>query len=80
MLCNYYGLCHHDTKECSYYQACMKHVQSTHCIMEKQKIWQVGFVYVAKRCTKKHNLSAKEVKDLNMVVKDKVDKTIKQSN
>eukprot|EP00957_Ditylum_brightwellii_P109132 8325334-Ditylum_brightwellii.AAC.1 len=33
-----------------------------------------------KRCAKKCNLSAKEVKDLNMFVKDKIDEKINQCN
>eukprot|EP00957_Ditylum_brightwellii_P008545 648091-Ditylum_brightwellii.AAC.1 len=28
--CEYHGLCHHDTEECNFYQACRKHVQPTH--------------------------------------------------
>eukprot|EP00957_Ditylum_brightwellii_P200896 15314127-Ditylum_brightwellii.AAC.1 len=76
--CNYYGLCHHDTKECSYYQAYRKHVQPTHPITEKQRLWQVCFVKDAERCAKKRSLSAKEVKDLNKFVKDKIYETIKQ--
>eukprot|EP00957_Ditylum_brightwellii_P067668 5136184-Ditylum_brightwellii.AAC.1 len=50
--CDYHGLCHHDMKECNYYQACRKHVQPTHHITEKQRLWQVHFVKDAKRRTR----------------------------
>eukprot|EP00957_Ditylum_brightwellii_P076655 5826942-Ditylum_brightwellii.AAC.1 len=78
--CDYHGLCHHDKKKCKYYQACRKHVQPTHHITEDQRLWQVQFVKDAKSCTKKCNLSAREVKNLNKFIKDKIDETIKQSD
>eukprot|EP00957_Ditylum_brightwellii_P055568 4211135-Ditylum_brightwellii.AAC.1 len=78
--CDYHGLCHHNIKECNYYQACRKHVQPTHYIMEEQRLWQVWFVKDAKRYAKKHTLSAKEVKNLNTFIKNKIDETIKQYN
>eukprot|EP00957_Ditylum_brightwellii_P064284 4878492-Ditylum_brightwellii.AAC.1 len=40
---------------------------------------KVCFVKDAKRQTKKCNISAKEVKDLNTFVTDKIDKTIKEN-
>eukprot|EP00957_Ditylum_brightwellii_P084457 6422538-Ditylum_brightwellii.AAC.1 len=48
--------------------------------MEEQMIKQVWFVKDAKRHTKKHSLSAKEVKNINVFIKDKIDETIKQCN
>eukprot|EP00957_Ditylum_brightwellii_P080004 6083855-Ditylum_brightwellii.AAC.1 len=58
--CDYHGLCHHDTKECNFYQAYRKHVQPTHHFTEQQRLWQVWFVKDTKRCAKKCSLSAKE--------------------
>eukprot|EP00957_Ditylum_brightwellii_P033699 2554641-Ditylum_brightwellii.AAC.1 len=78
LFCNYHGLCHHDTKECDFYQVCRKHVQPTHCITKQQRLWQVCFVTDVKRHTKKHGLSTKEVKDLNTFVKDKINETTKE--
>eukprot|EP00957_Ditylum_brightwellii_P120702 9206554-Ditylum_brightwellii.AAC.1 len=78
--CNYHGLCHQSTEECDIYKACRKYVVPAHCITEKQRLRQVHFIKDTKRCTKKHSLSAKEVKDLNAFVKDKVDKMIKDCN
>eukprot|EP00957_Ditylum_brightwellii_P113376 8645286-Ditylum_brightwellii.AAC.1 len=76
--CDYPGLCHHDTKECSFYQAGRKHIQPTHHITEQQMLQQVRFVKDAKRHAIKCGLSAKKVKDLNTFVKDKIDEIIKQ--
>eukprot|EP00957_Ditylum_brightwellii_P113629 8663554-Ditylum_brightwellii.AAC.1 len=76
--CDYHGLCCYNTKECDCYQAHMKHVQTTCHITEKQRLWQIQFVKDTKRHTKKCGLSAKEVKDINMFVKDKINETIKQ--
>eukprot|EP00957_Ditylum_brightwellii_P039650 2999621-Ditylum_brightwellii.AAC.1 len=41
MFYDYHGLCHHDKKECIYYQAYRKHVQPTNHIMGEQRLWQV---------------------------------------
>eukprot|EP00957_Ditylum_brightwellii_P163752 12466653-Ditylum_brightwellii.AAC.1 len=57
-----------------------KHVQPTCCIKERQRLWQVQFVKDAKRRAKMPNLTGKEVKDLNMFVKDKIKETIKERN
>eukprot|EP00957_Ditylum_brightwellii_P129788 9900183-Ditylum_brightwellii.AAC.1 len=76
--CDYNGLYHHDEKDYDYYQACRKHIQPTHHITEEQRHWQVQFVKHAKRYTKKHGLSAKEVKYLSTFAKYKINKTIKQ--
>eukprot|EP00957_Ditylum_brightwellii_P198027 15087343-Ditylum_brightwellii.AAC.1 len=46
--------------------------------MEQQRLWQVWFVKDAKRQAKKCCLSAKEVKDFNVFVKDKINETIKE--
>eukprot|EP00957_Ditylum_brightwellii_P152128 11583023-Ditylum_brightwellii.AAC.1 len=77
--CNYHGLCHRNTKERNYYQAHRKHIQHTHCIIEEQRLRHVHFVKDAKRGTKKCSLSTREVKDLNMFVKDKIN-MIKEHN
>eukprot|EP00957_Ditylum_brightwellii_P151327 11523262-Ditylum_brightwellii.AAC.1 len=58
--------------------SCRKHVQPTHCITEQQRLWQVWFVKDAKRWTKKHGLTGKEVKDLSVFVKDKIKEMIKE--
>eukprot|EP00957_Ditylum_brightwellii_P057253 4338594-Ditylum_brightwellii.AAC.1 len=52
ILCNYHGLCYHDTDKCNFVQAHRKHVQSTHHITEQQRLRQVWFVKDAKRQTK----------------------------
>eukprot|EP00957_Ditylum_brightwellii_P133570 10183921-Ditylum_brightwellii.AAC.1 len=36
--CNYHGLCHNDTKECHFFQACRKHIQPTDNITEQQRL------------------------------------------
>eukprot|EP00957_Ditylum_brightwellii_P039515 2989449-Ditylum_brightwellii.AAC.1 len=64
--------------ECNFYQTCKKHVQPTYCITKQQRLQQVWFVKDTKRHTKKCGLSAKEVKDINMFVKDKINETIKE--
>eukprot|EP00957_Ditylum_brightwellii_P187616 14286359-Ditylum_brightwellii.AAC.1 len=46
--------------------------------MEQQRLWQVRFVKDAKRRAKRRGLTGKEVKDLNMFVKDKINETIKE--
>eukprot|EP00957_Ditylum_brightwellii_P051280 3888028-Ditylum_brightwellii.AAC.1 len=48
--------------------------------MEQQRLWQVWFVKDARKLAKKCGLSAKEVKDLNIFVKGKINKTIKEHN
>eukprot|EP00957_Ditylum_brightwellii_P057857 4387345-Ditylum_brightwellii.AAC.1 len=68
--CDYHGLCYYDTDECNFVQACRKYVQSIHCITEQQRLQQVQFVKDTKRWAKKHSITGKEVKDLNMFVKD----------
>eukprot|EP00957_Ditylum_brightwellii_P008609 653398-Ditylum_brightwellii.AAC.1 len=64
-------------EECNFVQACRKHVQPTHCSTEQQRLQQVQFVKDAKSWAKKRNLTGKEVKDLNVFVKDKIKETIK---
>eukprot|EP00957_Ditylum_brightwellii_P184505 14053110-Ditylum_brightwellii.AAC.1 len=65
-------------EECNCVQAHRKHVHPMHRITEQQRLWQVWFVKDAGRQAKKHGLSAKEVKDLNAFVKDKINETIKE--
>eukprot|EP00957_Ditylum_brightwellii_P156097 11881815-Ditylum_brightwellii.AAC.1 len=79
-ICNYHGLCYHDTDKCNFVQSCRKHIQPMHCITEQQRLWQVRFVKDAKRQAKKCGLTGKEVKNLNMFVKDKIKETIKERN
>eukprot|EP00957_Ditylum_brightwellii_P118943 9071455-Ditylum_brightwellii.AAC.1 len=55
-----------------------KNVQPMHHVAEQQRLQQVQFVKDAKRQAKKHSLAGKEVKDLNVFVKDKIEKMIKQ--
>eukprot|EP00957_Ditylum_brightwellii_P001771 136344-Ditylum_brightwellii.AAC.1 len=43
-----------------------------HHITEQQRLWQVWFVKDAERSAKKRGLICKEVKDLNVFVKDKI--------
>eukprot|EP00957_Ditylum_brightwellii_P085996 6542447-Ditylum_brightwellii.AAC.2 len=76
--CDYYGLCYHDTDKFNFTQSCRKHVQPMQCITEQQRLQQVWFVKNAEKQAKKCNRSAKEVKDLNAFVKDKIDETIKE--
>eukprot|EP00957_Ditylum_brightwellii_P029814 2254981-Ditylum_brightwellii.AAC.1 len=57
-----------------------KHVQPTYRITEQQRLWQIWFVKDAKRQAKRCGLTGKEVKDLNMVVKDKINETIKEND
>ena len=76
--CDYHGLCYHDTDKCNFVQACRKHVWPTHHIMEQQRLRQVWFVKDAKRHAKRRGLTGKEVKDLNMFVKDKIKEIIKE--
>eukprot|EP00957_Ditylum_brightwellii_P186017 14162501-Ditylum_brightwellii.AAC.1 len=45
--------------------------------MEQQRLRQVCFMKDAKRRAKKRGLTGREVKDLNMFVKDKIKETIK---
>eukprot|EP00957_Ditylum_brightwellii_P020656 1557227-Ditylum_brightwellii.AAC.1 len=45
--------------------------------MEKQRLRQVRFVKDAERHAKKHGLTGREIKDLNVFVKDKIKETIK---
>eukprot|EP00957_Ditylum_brightwellii_P066653 5058312-Ditylum_brightwellii.AAC.1 len=71
-------LCYHDTDECDFTQSHRKHAHPTNCIIEQQRLWQVRFVKDAEKLAKKHGLSAKEVKDINTFVKDKIDETIKE--
>eukprot|EP00957_Ditylum_brightwellii_P030620 2320508-Ditylum_brightwellii.AAC.1 len=61
-------------------QAYRKHIQSTHCITEQQRLWQVQFAKDNKRQAKKSGLTGKEVKDLNASVKDKIKEMIKERN
>eukprot|EP00957_Ditylum_brightwellii_P006613 501770-Ditylum_brightwellii.AAC.1 len=62
--------------ECNSVQACRKHVQTMHPITEQQRLWQVRFVKDAKR----HDLTGKEVMDLNVFIKDKINEMIKERN
>eukprot|EP00957_Ditylum_brightwellii_P097571 7431033-Ditylum_brightwellii.AAC.1 len=78
--CDYHGLCYYDTNECNFTQPCRKHVQPTHNITEQQRLQQVRFVKDAEKQAKKCGLSAKEVKDLNAFVKDKIHEMIKECN
>eukprot|EP00957_Ditylum_brightwellii_P161715 12312461-Ditylum_brightwellii.AAC.1 len=48
--------------------------------MEQQRLQQVQFVKDTEMHAKKHGLSAKEVKDLNTFVKDKINQTMKGCN
>eukprot|EP00957_Ditylum_brightwellii_P142169 10831719-Ditylum_brightwellii.AAC.1 len=59
-VCDYYGLCYHDTDKCDFVQAHKKHIQPMHCITEQQMLWQVRFVKDTKRCTKRRGLTGKE--------------------
>eukprot|EP00957_Ditylum_brightwellii_P064573 4899960-Ditylum_brightwellii.AAC.1 len=78
MHCNYHGLCYHVTDKCNFVQSRSKHTQPTHRIMEQQRLQQVQFVKDTKRQAKKRGLTGKEVKDLNVFVKDKIKETIKE--
>eukprot|EP00957_Ditylum_brightwellii_P120415 9187572-Ditylum_brightwellii.AAC.1 len=49
-----------------------------HHITEQQRLWQVRFIKDAEKQAKKCSLSAKEVKDLNVFVKDKINEIIKE--
>eukprot|EP00957_Ditylum_brightwellii_P025080 1897929-Ditylum_brightwellii.AAC.1 len=49
-----------------------------HCITEQQRFRQVRFVKDAEKRTKKCGLTGREVEDLNMFVKDKIEETIKE--
>eukprot|EP00957_Ditylum_brightwellii_P022935 1730999-Ditylum_brightwellii.AAC.1 len=49
-----------------------------HRITEKQRFQQVWFVKDAERQAKKRVLTGREVKDLNVFVKDKIKETIKE--
>eukprot|EP00957_Ditylum_brightwellii_P048657 3691996-Ditylum_brightwellii.AAC.1 len=49
-----------------------------HRITEQQRLHQVRFVKDAKRRAKKRGLTGREVKDLNVFVKDKIKETIKE--
>eukprot|EP00957_Ditylum_brightwellii_P190850 14530477-Ditylum_brightwellii.AAC.1 len=69
--CNYHGLCHHDTDEFKYVCTHRKHAHPIHCIMEEQRLSHICFVKDAKICTKKPDLNAKEVKNLNALVNGK---------
>eukprot|EP00957_Ditylum_brightwellii_P005681 433137-Ditylum_brightwellii.AAC.1 len=51
-----------------------------HHITDQQRLWQVLFVKNTERKAKKHDLTGKEVKDLNMFVKDKTKESIKDCN
>eukprot|EP00957_Ditylum_brightwellii_P037273 2821714-Ditylum_brightwellii.AAC.1 len=51
-----------------------------HHIIEQQRLQQVQFVKDAKTPAKRHGLTGKEIKDLNVFVKDKINKTIKERN
>eukprot|EP00957_Ditylum_brightwellii_P138905 10587701-Ditylum_brightwellii.AAC.1 len=78
--CDYHGLCYHDAEECNFVQVCRKHIQSTHCITEQQRLQQVLFVKDTKRRAKKRGLTGKEVKDLNVFVKGKIKEIFKHRN
>eukprot|EP00957_Ditylum_brightwellii_P132054 10068369-Ditylum_brightwellii.AAC.1 len=78
--CDYHGFCYHDMDECNFIQACRKHVWPMHHITEQQRLWQVWFEKDDERQSKRRGLSGKEVKDLNMFVKDKINETIKERN
>eukprot|EP00957_Ditylum_brightwellii_P186993 14241216-Ditylum_brightwellii.AAC.1 len=78
--CDHHGFCYHDTDKCNLAKSHKKHVQPTHRIMEQQRLQQVRFVKDAKRRAKRRSLTGKEVKDLNVFAKDKIDKTIKDRN
>eukprot|EP00957_Ditylum_brightwellii_P089643 6827266-Ditylum_brightwellii.AAC.1 len=47
---------------------------------EQKRLRQVWFIKDAKRRAKRRSLTGKEVKDLNVVIKDKINKTIKECN
>eukprot|EP00957_Ditylum_brightwellii_P020636 1556013-Ditylum_brightwellii.AAC.1 len=51
-----------------------------HCITEQQRLRQVRFMKDAKRRTKKRSLTGREVKDLNVFFKDKINVMIKECN
>eukprot|EP00957_Ditylum_brightwellii_P093923 7152869-Ditylum_brightwellii.AAC.1 len=53
-------------------------IMLTYCITEQQRLWWVQFVKDSKRRAKKRRLIGKEVKDLNVFVKDKIEETIKE--
>eukprot|EP00957_Ditylum_brightwellii_P181342 13813950-Ditylum_brightwellii.AAC.1 len=48
--------------------------------MEQQRLQQVRFVKDAKRRAKKRGLKGREVKDLNALIKDKINETIKEGD
>eukprot|EP00957_Ditylum_brightwellii_P030560 2314927-Ditylum_brightwellii.AAC.1 len=50
------------------------------CITEEQRLWQVRFVKDTKRQAKRRGLTGKEVKDINVFVKDKIEEKIKECN
>eukprot|EP00957_Ditylum_brightwellii_P168607 12833484-Ditylum_brightwellii.AAC.1 len=67
-------------EECNFVQACRKHVPRLHRITEQQRFQQVRFVKHTKKQAKKCSLSAKEVKDLIVFIKDKIKEMIKERN
>eukprot|EP00957_Ditylum_brightwellii_P137825 10507873-Ditylum_brightwellii.AAC.1 len=62
----------------NFVQSHRKHVQPTYRITEQQRLRQVQFVKDAKRQAKKCGLTGREVKDLNVFVKDKIKEMIKK--
>eukprot|EP00957_Ditylum_brightwellii_P066505 5048935-Ditylum_brightwellii.AAC.1 len=78
--CNYHGLCYNGTDKCNFVQARRKHVQPTHRVTEQQRLQQVLFVKDTKRWATRCSLTGKEVKDLNVFVKDKIKETNKEHN
>eukprot|EP00957_Ditylum_brightwellii_P122210 9319610-Ditylum_brightwellii.AAC.1 len=78
--CGYHGLCYHDMDKCNFVQSHRKYVHPTHRITEQQRLWQVWFVKDTKRRAKRHGLTGKEVKDLNVFVNDKIEETITERN
>eukprot|EP00957_Ditylum_brightwellii_P153666 11694169-Ditylum_brightwellii.AAC.1 len=48
--------------------------------MAQQRLWQVRFVKDAKKQAKKRGLTGKEIKDLNVFIKDKIKEMIKERN
>eukprot|EP00957_Ditylum_brightwellii_P123801 9437407-Ditylum_brightwellii.AAC.1 len=78
--CNHHCLCYHDMDKCNFVQSCRKHIQPTHHITEQQRLWQVQFVKDTKRQAKRRSLTGKEVKDLNVSIKEKIKETIKEHN
>eukprot|EP00957_Ditylum_brightwellii_P099749 7598660-Ditylum_brightwellii.AAC.1 len=78
--CNYHGLWYHGMDKCNFVQSHRKQIQPMYRITEQQRLWQVQFVKDAKRQAKKRSLIGKEVKDLNVFVKDKIKEMIKEHN